>query len=156
MREKDQARPGPARWLAVRRPGNVGERIYAHLPWFFLSMLVVLLPLLPLTRLPVGECLFLCITGHPCPFCGITRSLCDMAQGHWADAVVNGPLYAAGYLAAVVVALFHGTALASRRVIRLGTYFQPSAGTKSMFWTVLIILLFANWFYRLAVGFDAR
>ena len=32
-------------------------------------------------------CLFLWLTGRPCPLCGMTRALFALAKGHWTQAV---------------------------------------------------------------------
>ena len=41
---------------------------------------------------PTGTCPFYALTGHPCPFCGGTRSFADMWRGDVADAVRLYPL----------------------------------------------------------------
>ena len=56
-------------------------------------------------HLTLPPCPFYYLTGHPCPFCGGTRSFAYMWQGDLADAVrlyPTGPLLFAGSLAAVV------------------------------------------------------
>ena len=55
-------------------------------------------------HLSAPPCPFYYLTGHPCPFCGGTRSFAYMWQGDLADAVrlyPLGPLLFAGTLAAV-------------------------------------------------------
>jgi hypothetical protein len=57
---------------------------------------------------PVPPCPFRLVTGHPCPFCGTTRSLCAMANGDVAGAArlhPLGPLMFTGLIALTVVAL---------------------------------------------------
>jgi len=41
---------------------------------------------------PTGTCPFFALTGHPCPFCGGTRSFAYMWRGDLADAVRLYPL----------------------------------------------------------------
>jgi len=42
-------------------------------------------------RLPARPALRLCgfhwLTGRPCPFCGLTRAMFELAKGHWAAAI---------------------------------------------------------------------
>jgi hypothetical protein len=42
-------------------------------------------------RLPAQPALRLCgfhwLTGRPCPFCGLTRAMFELAKGHWAAAL---------------------------------------------------------------------
>jgi hypothetical protein len=57
-----------------------------------------------MSHLTLPPCPFYYLTGHPCPFCGGTRSFAYMWQGDIADAVrlyPLGPLLFAGSLAAV-------------------------------------------------------
>ena len=35
----------------------------------------------------ISLCAWKWLTGHPCPLCGLTRGLCALAKGRWADAV---------------------------------------------------------------------
>jgi hypothetical protein len=56
-------------------------------------------------HMTLPPCPFYYLTGHPCPFCGGTRSFAYMWQGDIADAVrlyPLGPALFAGSLAAVV------------------------------------------------------
>src|SRR2546422_9733529 len=56
-------------------------------------------------------CPFLTLTGHPCPFCGGTRSFAYMWQGNLSHAAALyplGPLMFVGTLAAVPVLLVAG------------------------------------------------
>ena len=55
-------------------------------------------------HMTLPPCPFYYLTGHPCPFCGGTRSFAYMWQGDLADAVrlyPLGPLFFAGSLATV-------------------------------------------------------
>ena len=90
--------------LAITRPGP-GDRIRD------LSILGGLLLWLAYTRvywvISVGHmtlppCPFYYLTGHPCPFCGGTRSFAYMWQGDVADAVLLYPLGPALFAGSVV------------------------------------------------------
>jgi hypothetical protein len=49
-------------------------------------------------------CGFYWLTGHPCALCGLTRGLCAMAKGHFAEAVRFNALAPLGFV--MVFALF--------------------------------------------------
>jgi hypothetical protein len=60
--------------------------------------------LLQAAHLSAPPCPFFYLTGHPCPFCGGTRSFAYMWQGDFSNAVrlfPLGPLFFAGTLAGV-------------------------------------------------------
>lgn len=60
--------------------------------------------LLQAAHLSAPPCPFFYLTGHPCPFCGGTRSFAYMWQGDFSNAVrlfPLGPLFFAGTFAAV-------------------------------------------------------
>jgi Protein of unknown function (DUF2752) len=55
--------------------------------------ILALLYVYPLPALPhYGLCVFHWLTGSPCPFCGLTRSLSFLAHGRWDLAVSFHPL----------------------------------------------------------------
>ena len=80
----------------------------------YLGLMLALLVWLTYTRLywvlhtshiAMPTCPFFAITGHPCPFCGGTRSFAYMWQGDMTDAVrlyPLGPLFFAGSLLGTV------------------------------------------------------
>lgn len=37
------------------------------------------------------------LTGHPCPFCGLTRAIFALAKGHWSEAVRFNALSPLGF-----------------------------------------------------------
>jgi hypothetical protein len=49
-------------------------------------------------------CGFHWLTGVECPLCGLTRGLCALAKGHWAEAVHLNALTPLGF--AMLLALF--------------------------------------------------
>ena len=48
-------------------------------------------------------CPFRLVTGLPCPFCGLTRSVVALGQGRWEEAVSLSPLGPFALLTAVLV-----------------------------------------------------
>lgn len=56
-------------------------------------------------QVPLLICPFRCLTGIPCPGCGMTRSFLALARGDWVDAVyfnLFGPVVFAGFFIAVI------------------------------------------------------
>jgi hypothetical protein len=67
-----------------------------------------------LVRLPhVPTCLFLFVTGHPCPGCGMTRSVVSLAHGDLVESLRMHPLGIA--LVGAAVASIAGTLVGLRR-----------------------------------------
>ncbi|MDD5482767.1 MAG: DUF2752 domain-containing protein [Kiritimatiellae bacterium] len=117
---------------------------------------LLLARLFPFDRFPAGFCLFLHWTGFPCPTCGFTRAFCDFARGNWGSGIHECPVAVVVYLAAVCVFLYNAfvvvAALFGRRVNR-GAMLQVSGKAAAMFAVVFLLLLLANWIYRLGMGF---
>ena len=92
-------------------------------------------------------CPFLTITGHPCPFCGGTRSFAYMWQGRVGSAAALypfGPLLFAGTLAAITVLAV--AVLANRDVkVRL-----PEGLRRALFGGALGLLA-VSWMLKLTV-----
>ena len=103
--------------ISITRPGP-GDRLRD------LSLIGGVLLWLAYTRifwtLQVGHwtlppCPFFYITGHPCPFCGGTRSFAYMWQGDVADAVRLYPLGPALFAGSVVGVVGLAAGIVSRR-----------------------------------------
>lgn len=91
------------------------------------------------------ECPFLLLTGHPCPFCGGTRSFAYAWQGEWLRAVRMyplGPLLFALTLIAIPTLLF---AVITRRQISL-----PPRMARALV-AVGLVALAVNWSLKLTV-----
>jgi Protein of unknown function (DUF2752) len=76
-------------------------------------------------HLTLPACPFYLITGHPCPFCGGTRSFASMWQGDIVKAAKFYPLGPALFTGSLVVAGLMAAALVSGRTWRL--HFEPDA-----------------------------
>jgi hypothetical protein len=111
--------------------------------------------LYPIDRFPLGFCVFLRLTGLPCPTCGFCRAFCAFAHGNWEQGVSNCPLTLIlfflvillfVYNAAVVIAGIFGLQ------IRRGTILQLSSRKTVVLAIVFFLLLMANWIYRLVLN----
>jgi hypothetical protein len=73
---------------------------------------VILLALLWSIPLPAEPrfplCLFRWLTGIPCPLCGLTRGLFELAKGHWTQAIHFNALTPLGF--AMLFSLFWNAA----------------------------------------------
>jgi uncharacterized protein DUF2752 len=126
-------RPAIAFPISIRRPVP-GDRLRD------LAMLGGLLLWLAYTRvywmlqaghLTLPPCPFYYLTGHPCPFCGGTRSFAYMWQGDIADSVRLYPLGPALFVGSVVGAAALAIGIATGRT------WTPNLS--SMQWRVLIV-----------------
>jgi len=83
-----------------------------------------LYPSLSMAHTTLPTCPFLLLTGHPCPFCGGTRSFSAMWRGDLAHAARLYPLGPLLFLVAFPVAAYGIAALLSGRSLSLSL--QPS------------------------------
>ncbi|HEV3232450.1 MAG TPA: DUF2752 domain-containing protein [Candidatus Dormibacteraeota bacterium] len=74
---------------------------------------------------PVPPCPFRLLTGHPCPFCGATRSFCAMARGDVLAAAHFHPLGPLLFVA--VIALTVAAAVVALRGGALALRLSPAA-----------------------------
>ena len=54
--------------------------------------LLIFLPVLPFQKAGISLCWFKHITGHPCPFCGLIRSMSAFLSFKWGDSFAFHPL----------------------------------------------------------------
>jgi len=110
---------------------------------------------LPIDRLPLGFCVFLNLTGFPCPTCGFSRAFCAFAHGNWSFGIYNCPVALLVYLSTIAVFIYNAvvavTALFGWRVKR-GTILQFSSKKTVVLAVLFFLLLLANWIYRLIIG----
>lgn len=138
--------------LKAVRPGSYWDTIGAHLPLALVTGLPLLLAaMVPINRLPLKACTFLGLTGQPCPFCGLTRSFWAMAGGDWSFAIYNYPLAAPFYMAVAAVFAWNAVALATGFRLSRGSLLTVGRWRRLAFWAALL-LLGANWIYRLILG----
>jgi hypothetical protein len=96
-------------------------------------------------------CVFIRLTGYPCPTCGLVRSLTAMAEARWEAAVVNSPLAAVAYLALCVILAWNATALMLGVRLERGRWLRLPGRTKRWIWAGAVAVVL-NWVYRLAAG----
>lgn len=124
-----------------------------HLPFAVISGCVLIAAyFLPLDKFPLHICLFLRLTGYPCPSCGWTRGFVSMAHGNWPAVIYDCPLAAGLYILTAIVFACNVTALILGKRISRGTMLQFKG--KKALWTVMFccLLVLFNWIYRLAMG----
>lgn len=76
-------------------------------------------PVLSRVHAVIPPCPFLLLTGHPCPFCGGTRSFSAMWRGDIAGALRHYPLGPLLFAIAFPVAAYGIWALVTRRSLRI-------------------------------------
>lgn len=111
--------------------------------------------LFPLLPFPVSFCLFLRITGFPCPTCGFTRAFVAFAHGNWTLGLHDCPLAIIAFVLTIAVFLFNAAAVIAALCgfrLRCGTALQLSPGRTTVLAVVSFLLLLANWIYRLVLG----
>ena len=91
------------------------------------------------TTLPV--CPFYALTGHPCPFCGGTRSYAAMWRGDVLSAFRYHPLGPPLFVATFAAAGYAGWAAVTARKVRVGV---PAA-----LWLLAGAVLAASWALKL-------
>jgi hypothetical protein len=95
----------------------------------------------------IPACPFLTLTGHPCPFCGGTRSFASMWQGDLSRASALyplGPLLFVGTLAAIPV-------LALALLLNRDVAFQAPARLRRALTAAVVGVLAVSWALKLTV-----
>ena len=131
-----RAEDGPRRRNALILGGLLLWLVYTRIFWTAHAVHATLPP-----------CPFLTITGHPCPFCGGTRSFAYMWQGQTAKALALyplGPLLFFGTLVAVPVLAF--AVLANRDLaVRVPVNIRRAA------FAAVLAVLAVSWALKLTV-----
>jgi hypothetical protein len=97
------------------------------------------------SHLVLPPCPFYALTGHPCPFCGGTRSFAYMWQGdlvHSARLYPLGPALFGGTVAAIAYLVW---ALVSRRGLR----WTPRGRLATAVFSAAALALLASWILKL-------
>ena len=135
------------------RPHSYWDVVGAHLPLAFASGIALAVSMLaPCHVLPFGTCIFLKFTGHPCPFCGFTRSFWAMAGGDWSFALINCPLACLLYVGTAIVFAWNMAALLLGIRISRGRFLKRYIVPASWKFSAVGALLVLNWAYRLGLG----
>jgi len=109
----------------------------------------------PFSKLPLGFCVFLNLTGIPCPTCGFSRAFCAFTHDNWALGFQNCPLAAILYLLTIAVLIYNAVVVIAGILgfqIRRGSILQLSSKKAAFLAVVFFLLLLANWIYRLIMG----
>jgi len=110
----------------------------------------------PIDRFPLGFCVFLRLTGFPCPTCGFTRAFCDFANGNWTEGIYLCPFALVVFVLVALVFLYNAVVIAASLFglrILSGKIMQLSSEKMAFLAVVFFLLLIANWIYRLIIGF---
>jgi len=139
-------------FLSWNRPESYWDVVVAHFPVALVTGIALLLPhLVPCHLLPLKKCIFLSLTGYPCPFCGLTRSFWAVAHGNWAFAVHNAPLACLIYVATALLFAWHLTGLMTGLRVASGWCHRLASRPVIGLMATTVIL---NWAYRLASGLE--
>ncbi len=138
--------------FTVDRPGY-RLVLLRHLAPAILALGVLLAAFfLPLDRIPYTLCLFLRLTGYPCPSCGFTRAFVAMAHGQWPAVMHLCPLAALFYAATALVFAVNAAALLCGVRLTPGSLLQWRLRAWVGFFCFFGLLILSNWLYRLALG----
>ncbi len=89
-------------------------------------------------------------TGYPCPACGTSRSVFEIINGHFYDALYYNPL---GYLAiiiSVIIPLWVTHDLLFQKITFYNFYIKTEALLKKkIIYIPLILLILTNWIWNL-------
>ncbi len=143
---------GGSRWFRAA-PAPWGRVAAGHLPGALLAGAVLLAAFfLPLDRFAVRTCVFLRLTGYPCPSCGWTRGLVGMAAGEWGAVLCACPLAAVLYGVAAAVFAWNAAGLLLGVRLERGPWLR--LGGQRGWWLLggAVAAVLANWAYRLAMG----
>jgi len=140
--------------LIFARPPNRWDSVGVHLPFVAGSGAILLAAaLLPAGGVPFGPtCMFLQVTGYPCPLCGSTRAFVAMGHARWHDAWQLSPMAAVLYVIVAGIFLWNGAALAGGLVIKPSGNWMPAGRRRWWIAALLCAIIVANWAYRISTG----
>jgi len=121
------------------------------------SALITGIPLLltfmaPVQAFSLFECPFLTISGLPCPFCGLTRSIWAISAGDWTFATFNYPLSWLLYAALVLMVAGNITSLLTDMKLKRLYFLSITRNQANRSTAIMIGLILLNWLYRLSLG----
>ena len=112
--------------------------------------------LFPTDRFQLGFCVFLYLTGFPCPTCGFTRAFCAFVHGNWEKGIFNCPFALILFVLIILIFVYNAAVVIAAILgfqIRRGPFLQLSSKKMAVLAVVFFLLLMANWIYRLMIGF---
>lgn len=104
--------------------------------------------LLGLDRLPITLCVFKGLTGLPCPTCGSTRMLGELASGDFLGALLVNPLATVGAAVLVVWAASDAVLAPTGRALALAVRADAAAPLR---WAVAASVVL-NWAWLIVTG----
>ncbi len=135
------------------RPSSYWDVVGHHLPMTLISGVMLLAArLVPFEKVSVVTCWFRRLTGYPCPSCGFTRAFRSMAVGDSRAAFTNSPLGAGLYALVCGILVWNAAALLLGVQLQRGRYLHLRRGTIWIVLLVTVMLVLANWVYRLMTG----
>ena len=132
--------------VAINDGRRISPIVMERAPLLCLAALAVIIPqFISIEQLPHNACLFFGLTGIPCPFCGLTRSLWAAADGRWLWSFTFAPLGGMVYLGALLfLAIVAVEIITGRRLF-------PALSNRLAGLAMLAALLL-NWVVRLSAG----
>lgn len=94
------------------------------------------------------RCVFLNVSGWPCPFCGITRAYLAAGHGAWAEAFRQSPVGALLFPMVAITVVWSGFCVVRERA--RATTATPQR--LNWLWWGIAILIAINWVYRVIAG----
>ena len=145
---------GSELFFRIDRYASYREILVQHLPLAIIpGVILVISYCLPLDKIPFHLCLFLCLTGYPCPTCGWTRGFVSMAHGDWQSAFYDCPIAAVLYIFTAFVFACNMAALICGVRISRGSLLQFNVRKAVLFVIFCFFAVLLNWIYRLTMGF---
>ena len=124
--------------------------VVRHALAFAAGIFLLMTFLVPIGKLSILNCPFLSLTGFPCPFCGLTRSIWAISAGDWTFATINAPLAWLLYAALVIVFAWNaGCLLIGNHKVFLLRLTRNKANRAAK---IAIAIILLNWIYRLGLG----
>jgi hypothetical protein len=87
-------------------------------------------------------CPFRCVTGHPCPFCGLTRAFAAAMHLQWQEALRFNPLWPLAVAVILILLALHLNDAATGR--DLVERFTRAARARWL-WIVIVLIAFDAW-----------
>ena len=139
--------------VSIFRPHTYWDVVAVHLPLSVFSGIALIASyFVPTDLLPLRSCIFLELTGYPCPFCGFIRTFWAVSAGDLGFAVSNCPLGFLIYIVAVIVFFWNAIALLFGIRIERGRLLKIFHGRTNWVVCVIVSLFLINWVYRLSLG----
>lgn len=125
---------GVSGWTRVKHLGWAGG-LLGVFPLAYLAAPVIRSDTLPI-------CPFRCVTGQPCPFCGLTRAFAAATHLQWHQALHFNPLWPVAAALVVLLSVLH---LRDALTSSAGVHSFIAAVRARWIWIVTTLILFDVW-----------